>query len=270
MEHTKYKCLERAKSLIDDGSEISLRYAALELRFCMEAITYEKLRSSARHIPPDVLDKWQPPQAVKALLEHEPKSDKGFVLYAGVEEEYGKPSKDMRFVGEHKAFDLKWLRKHYNKVGKLLHYPHTQSGNQPTSVKQLKEYLSIVASEIDEVLKGNILGGWLDQTFQFECEVCYQLIVYGKHTLENSGHVECQNPNCRAEYFGALSEDGANATFQLKVTKFDCAQCGGEIPVENRHIKIGLEFSCPSCSTKHRIEHKQWGYSAEIEGNEES
>lgn len=111
MVHTKYKCIERANSLIEEGTAVSLRYAALELRFCMEAITYEKLEASAKHIPPDIIDKWQPPQAVKALLEHEPKTDKGFILFAGIEEEYGVPSNNMQFVGEHKAFNLGWLRR---------------------------------------------------------------------------------------------------------------------------------------------------------------
>lgn len=236
----------------------------------MEAITYEKLNASAKHIPPDVLDKWQPPQAVKALLEHEPKGDKGFILYAGIEEEYGKPSNDMRFVGEHKAFDLKWLRKHYNKVGGYLHYSHSRSKNDTISPKQLQEYLTEVSEEIEEVLKGNILGGWLGETFLFKCKNCPQIIVCGKQALEKSGHIVCQNNNCRAEYYGTLSEDGVSAVFQLKVTGFDCAQCGGEIPVENRHIKIGLEFTCPSCSTKHRIENKQWGYSGDIKEHEKS
>jgi len=153
-------------------------------------------------------------------------------------------------------------------VGTYLHYSHSRSGNYTVSPKQLQEYLAEVSSEIEEVLKGNILGGWLGETFQFECKNCSQLIVYGKQALEKSGHIVCQNPNCRAEYFGSLSEDRSSATFQLKVTKFDCAQCGREIQVENRHIKIGLEFACPSCSIKHRIENKQWGYSAELEEDE--
>jgi hypothetical protein len=51
MDLDKRACLECAKELIREGSVQSLRYAALELRFCMEIITYEKLRASASHIP---------------------------------------------------------------------------------------------------------------------------------------------------------------------------------------------------------------------------
>lgn len=266
--HSKYQCHERAKSLIAEGTGVSLRYAALELRFCMEAITYEKLEASAKHIPPHVLETWQPPQAVKMLLEHEPKADKGFVLFAGIEKEYGKPSDDMQFVGEHKAFKLGWLRKHYNKVGSYLHYSHGSKRNNQESIDSIRKYLQEVCDEVEEVLKGNILGGWLDQVFEYTCEKCQQVILVGKHTLENTSHIICQNPNCKAEYFTQVEGEGEKVRFTLKVTQFDCAKCKAKISVENRKLDIGFEFRCPACSTKHRIENRQWGYSAEIETNE--
>ena len=265
MDHTKYKCIERANSLIEEGTAVSLRYAALELRFCMEAITYEKLEASAKHIPPDIIDKWQPPQAVRALLEHEPKTDKGFTLYAGIEEEYGVPSKNVQFVGEHKAFNLGWLRKHYNKVGGFLHINHKRSKNAKLPTEEIKSYLKEVSEDISEVLKGNITGGWLDEVFQFTCSQCSKTIIVGKHTLESGRDIVCQNDNCRAEYYGRLYPEGSGALFDLKVTVFDCAQCSAEIPVENRRLKIGYSFKCSKCGTNHELVHKQWGYKAEIE-----
>jgi len=268
MEHTKYKCIERANSLIKEGTAISLRYAALELRFCMEAITYEKLEASASHIPPQILDKWQPPQAVKALLEHEPKTDKGFVLFAGIEKEYGIPSDNMKFVGEHKAFDLSWLRKHYNKIGGFLHFSHKRSKNAKVSLERLKSYLEQVSTEVEEVLKGSITGGWLDEVHQFTCSQCSKQIIVGKNTLDSSGHIVCQNTNCRAEYFGRYDPSSLNVLFELKVTVFDCAQCDSEIPVENKDLKIGFTFECNKCNTSHELVARQWGYKAEIEAEE--
>lgn len=268
MEHSKFKCHERAKALIAEGTAVSLRYAALELRYCMEAITYEKLEASAKHIPVHILETWQPPQAVKMLLEHEPKADKGFVLFAGIEEEYGKPSENMQFVSEHKAFSLSWLRKHYNKVGSYLHYLHRTRKADREASEKIRDYLLAVSDEVEEILKGSITGGWLDEIFKFECEKCQQLIVVGKQTLERTRHIVCQNPNCKAEYFAVVENDGSEVSFMLKVTRFDCVMCKAEIPVENRKLDIGFMFKCPACLTKHRIENRQWGYSSEIESNE--
>ena len=119
----KRACMERAEALLAALKPENVRYAALELRLCIEALTYEKLRSFSSVIPQSVLETWKPPQAVKALLEFEPMADQSFTLYAGVEEEYGKPAPTMQFIGQHNSLRLKWLRKHYHRPGNLLHAP---------------------------------------------------------------------------------------------------------------------------------------------------
>lgn len=256
----KRACLKRAKKLIADGSADSLRYAALELRFCMEAMTYEKLRASSSHIPPSVLENWQPPQAVKALLEYEPKADKGFALFAGIEDEYGKQSRNMQFVGEHKALELGWLRKHYNKVGSYLHVPTKREPENVVSENiKMGIYLAEVEADLSKVATGNILGGWFGEVNQFECTVCGQPVVVGTHRIKTSGHFACLNPNCEAEYFGTLDSDG-KAVVNLKTTEFDCGKCGAKIPIEDRKLKIGVAFICHSCKTKHTIVNCQWLY----------
>jgi predicted RNA-binding Zn-ribbon protein involved in translation (DUF1610 family) len=264
--HSKYDCHERAKLLIAEGTIVSLRYAALELRYCMEAITYEKLGASASHIPPHIVDTWQPPQAVKMLLEYEPEADKGFVIFAGIEEEYGKPSSNMEFVGEHKAFGFSWLRKHYNKVGGYLHNSQKKE-TKTESATEVQTYLRSVADEIEHVLKGSIIGGWMDNVHKIDCVRCGQPVIAGDKTLKKTRDIYCHNPNCRAEYFANVDAEHGSVSFVLKVTRFDCAKCGVEIPIENRMIDIGYEFKCDKCATKHRIEERQWGYSAETEPN---
>lgn len=261
MAHDKYSCLARAKELLAEPDGVKVRYAALELRFCMESITYEKLLASAKHIPPEVLEKWQPPQAVKALLEHEPQADRAFTIFAGIEEEYGVASKDMKYVGTHTPFKLSWLRKHYNKVGKLLHHQNRDTFRMDETIAYLKE----VVQEVEEATKSSILGGWLGEVYSFNCRKCDELITVAKHSVEYGRHLVCQNPSCRAEYFGKVTDDAGNAAFTLKVTNFQCGKCKAEIPIENRLLKIGFEFICEKCETPHRLENKQWGYSARLE-----
>jgi len=117
----KRSCMARAQQLLAEPTAENLRYAALELRLCIEALTYEKLRAFSDMVPEAVLATWQPPQAVKALLEFEPTADRTFTLFAGVEEQPGIASKNMQYVGQHTALRLTWLRKHYHKLGSLLH-----------------------------------------------------------------------------------------------------------------------------------------------------
>ncbi len=263
MENNKYTYLENAKKLIQLGGQSNLRYAALELRFCMEAITYEKLKHSACRIPPAVLKKWQPPQAVKALLEHEPNADKSFTLLVGKEEAYGVPSKNMKVIGVHNTFNLKWLRKHYNKIGGLLHYQHEPEHNYKNSNTELKNYLNIIVSDIENVINSPIRSAWFGITYEFNCKNCSELVVYGKHTIEKSGHIICQNQNCNAEYYASLINGDKNAIFELKITQFKCIGCNDLISVENRFLKIGYTFECENCKRVHKIEERHWAYSTD-------
>ena len=257
----KRSCLARAKQLLTSSEPETIRYAALELRLCMEALTYEKLRAFSSMIPESVLATWQPPQAVKTLLEFEPRADKSFVLAAGKEEHYGQPSKEMQYVGEHKALAYRWLRKHYNKVGNLLHVPAANSGPAEDPNTHMA-YLNAVVADLDEALSGNIYGGSIREVFRFECAVCNQPVVCNAETTSKTNRAVCLNPQCGAEYFATVAPDGLPG-FQLKVTKFDCISCKALIPVENRKLDIGVKFECASCGQRHSILSREWQYGAE-------
>lgn len=257
----KRECFERAKQLISDSRSESLRYAALELRCCMEAITYEKLASSSSRIPQSVLNKWQPPQAIKALSEFEPDTDKGFVIAIGIEDEPGKRSKNMHFLGEHKTFKGKWLKKHYNKLGNLLHFPSIEQQKQKKNNddEEIRKYLQEVLSHIEDILKGNISGGWIGQTYTFKCQCCNEPIIVTEYKVENSNEAVCLNPHCNAEYYARLDEN-SEPIFALKATKFECIECHELNDIENRKIKSGFQFNCRSCNTLHGVGGQQWEY----------
>lgn len=260
MTFDKQSCMGRARALVAEGTQESLRYAALELRLCVEALTYEKLRAFSSMIPEEVLKTWQPPQAVKALLEFEPHADRTFILYAGIEEEYGKPSKEMKYVGTHSSLRLGWLRKHYNKLGNLLHVPATHEQITPDTTT-LKRYLGDVIEDLAEPLQSTITGGNIRHVFNFTCSECGKPVVANAESVSKKNKAICLNPQCKAEYFAKVDEAG-QATFQLMVTVFECAaeSCDGVTQIENRKLDVGVEFACPKCHLKHLIVHRQWGY----------
>lgn len=256
----KRSCMTRAKALLVNPTPEDLRYAALELRLCIEALTYEKLRSFSAMIPESVLETWQPPQAVRALLEFEPEADGSFTIYAGVEEEYGKSAPHMQFVGRHNSLGLKWLRKHYNKLGNFLHAPSPIANASP-DVRKLKEYLAEVVSDLEAPLNSTILGGSIREVFSFICGKCTNPVVCNARTVASLHKATCFNPQCSAEYHVTISSEG-QATFQLMVTAFECANtdCAGIMPVENRKLDIGVDIQCPICRLKHVIVNRQWLY----------
>src|SRR5450759_58286 len=71
----KRQALDRAIEMISRGDADELRYVALELRRCIEAVVYEKLWAYRDRFPAEVARKWQPPQAFRALLVMEPDAE---------------------------------------------------------------------------------------------------------------------------------------------------------------------------------------------------
>lgn len=252
--------MTRAQALLASPTPENLRYAALELRLCIEALTYEKLRSFSSLVPEEVLQTWQPPQAVKALLEFEPHADQSFTVLAGVEEEYGKPAKEMKFVGQHASLRLNWVRKHYNKLGNLLHAP-TLAANQQRAATEVAAYLLEVIADLQAPLSGNITGGSIREVLSFACEQCHNTVVCNAQAVRKNLKATCLNPQCKAEYFASFSAEG-EARFQLMVTTFECMGdgCDGAVSVENRKLDVGAKFTCPKCGLKHVIVTRQWGY----------
>ncbi|MDD1749285.1 MAG: hypothetical protein LUO89_05350, partial [Methanothrix sp.] len=64
--------LKRAKTLIEDNTPNSLRYACLELRYCIESICHAKLKLYEKHLPKRSYDTWQPKKIFELLQEYDP------------------------------------------------------------------------------------------------------------------------------------------------------------------------------------------------------
>jgi len=88
--HEKHEAYNAAAALLAKQDEGVLRYAALELRRCIEAIVYEKLRIYGDLLPEGSVHQWQPPQAFDALIAIEPGAEATFTYAVAPETEPGK------------------------------------------------------------------------------------------------------------------------------------------------------------------------------------
>jgi hypothetical protein len=256
----KREHLRRAKQLFATGQPADLLYAALELRLCLEAMTYQKLESFEKHLPRSFLDRtWQPPQLLKAMAQFDRRADRSFTLAIGVESTPGAPVDPaaMKFLGEHKAFGLGWLRKNYNKLGSLLHL-HRKSLLPDES--KLRADLEGIADEIENAQTGSILGSWIGELIHFECQLCKEQVTASRDFIEAEHRAICLNPACEAEYSAGLEGDGAS--IGLRAGAFRCTGCGEEIIVQTRHLASGFKAPCPACKRKHVI-HCTWGGAAD-------
>lgn len=245
---SKRECLQRARDLLATGRPIDLIYAALDLRLCLEAMTYEKLRSFENMLPPSLLDRtWQAPQLLRAMTQLDPSADKPVQIFAGVETTPGTPADpaDMHFIGDHKAFGLPWLRKQYNKLGSML---HVDRSDQTLDESKLTRDLADVAAEIGEAQQGSILGSWFGEIVPFNCQLCGQKSMANLHFIETERRANCLNPSCEAEYNASPTEGGA--VFLLRAIQAACPHCSAQNLVETRHLESGRLIICAGCERR--------------------
>ena len=248
----------RAATLLESGGDEALRYAALELRMAMEAIAYDKLRVYARRLPSEVLDKWQPPQAMRALLLFEPRAMHSKRVRYAAQGPDGQPPGPWIELGEHRSFDITWLRKAYNKIGSYLHQPAPFRAACEPDPSTLRADLREILAEVKQVAESR-LDGALVTAITFQCAACDAWVVCNEEGVKATQRAVCLDASCSAEHVATFAADGT-VTFHLIATDFDCVKCSAKIPVEDRRLRIGYEFSCPACKAVHVLAQTQWGY----------
>ena len=104
MTDEKRQHLRRAREFLGTAQLADLRHAALELRFCLEAMTSEKLRVFEKYLPRSFVERtYQAQKLLKAMKQIDPNADRGHQLYVGGRATPGVPADpaDMQLVGEH-------------------------------------------------------------------------------------------------------------------------------------------------------------------------
>jgi hypothetical protein len=257
--------LDAARALLAEPTG-NLRYAALELRFAIESIVYEKLRLYAARVPAAVLDKWQPPQAMRALVQFEPNAAREKVIRLGRQPALGAPPTEWFTLGEHRTFTIQWLNKSYNQLGSFLHEPapsRERSTQDTGNETKMRVALESILTEVERVA-GSTIDGTLASVVTFQCMVCDRPTICNEAAARETRRAVCLDPACAAEHNVAVADDGT-FTFFLNATDFDCLSCKALTPVQNRHLAIGRTFKCASCGVSHTFVETHWGYALSSE-----
>src|ERR1019366_6532542 len=126
----KHHAYDAAAALLAKQDDASLRYAALELRRCIEAIVYEKLKVYDILLPVGSVHQWQPPQAFDALIAIEPGAEETYTYAIAPQRDFGQIAEGpYRAVGMDERPKGKWIKKTWNKLGAYLHaeWPFSRS-----------------------------------------------------------------------------------------------------------------------------------------------
>lgn len=243
--------LKAASEQLETGSDSALKYAALELRMAMEAITYDRALAFKEEFPTEEYDTWQPKKVMAVLLEIDPMTDKDSTIAFGLEEEYGVPAKQMTSLGTETVLNMGVLKKHYDALGSFLHIQTIKSTKAGKTVdhKKLRKRCEEIWAYLDKVLSSPIFNSTLGVFSSRECAECGKKIRKRIPQGENTIQVECSN--CIASY--RVSDSGAyQSVWEPLQQEIECAnaECMKKIVVWEKEIRLGANWNCPDCKGK--------------------
>lgn len=250
----KIQAYNAAKELLAQGKDEVLRYAALELRRCIEAVVYEKLEAYRKWISEKLARTWQPPQAFKALLEIDPGGQDDAVFAVAAQERPDEPPKTpLKVIGTDQRPNIKWLTDTWNKLGSYLHadWPHSRKSERGNG----REFYERVLSQLEPFVATHFTAA-MTNAIDFKCSECEQTVVISQEGLEFAGHATCLN--CWLRY-SHREQDGAPYFF-LEELAIECDECHQQIYLPSAELKAGYELQCRNCKTRFRAVVQTWSF----------
>ncbi|MEO9274793.1 hypothetical protein ABFY09_08010 [Marinomonas sp. 5E14-1] len=260
------KRIEIIKSLLDENTNQSLTYAALECRLTLEYICYERFKLSCSYLSEKDLNGWRPRDVVKQMSEEVDEDiNKGFTISVCKHASGDKVPKtrteyeslEYNYLGEQSALKLNRLHSLWQAISNVaLHIPIPNIKSEELNIYGNNEQISKKVTDILKflsTLNGNILmGGSRGETFNFECFFCETPIKKPFKYLASASIVNCINPNCGESY---LIEPDSENEFEItrRVIKFPCHNCKLDLEIpsntfNNLRFRQVLNATCGNCN----------------------
>lgn len=247
--HSARKHIAASKefALMEGGK--GLRAACLELRMAIEALTYENLQTYVAEVGGSAMEKWQPRKVIDELLYIDPHADQTAHLAFGIEEEYGKPSKDMQPLGTDHRFTVKWANKAHNALGSYLHEPtiSQHKAGKATQDEKMKARIEEVLAELEPFLTSPIWGANFGIFVHFDCECGFE-IKRKQRFFEDGKELSCANCGRLYDY----QAEGEKWHIQMATMSVNCLGegCKERHTIGRHDAKPGYEMTCQQCGSK--------------------
>ena len=242
------KHLKRFEEEFGSRDNDRLKYAALELRMAMEALTYDRALAYKDEFPPNEYETWQPRKLMAVLLDINPMADQDSSLRFGVEEEYSVPAPAMRSLGSEKVLNMATLKKHYDALGSYL---HVQSMKQVRAGKlldfgKMRSRCETIAVIVREVLSSPVFNITLGSFATLSCKKCGKPIRKRLPHGQSETRAECYE--CDASYT-LVDKGNGQVEWKPHRQEVECANngCDRKILVWLREIAISKSWTCPDC-----------------------
>lgn len=238
--------LALAQKHLASGDEVRLRYAALELRMCIEALAYSLLKLHRSEASLNLMGTWQPDRMLKELAE----------IVRGVtgrrDFELTVPEIGSIKITEYRL-DGPWVRRRYQKIGSLLHVPmlrQLETATEPTAEKirsqcdEIEKVLSIILGSEGFDIKIERLCGW-------PCTYngCAYVIEKDYDWFDNHTQTTC--PECGAVHIVERCDEYIR--YKIKTEYWLCTTCGTVNQTPTHETSPGSIIACKCCSEKFEL-----------------
>lgn len=232
--------LRLALEHLSSGEDVRLRYAALELRMCIEAIVYNLLKLHRSEASLSLMGTWQPDKMLKELAE----TVRGITGRHDVEitiPEVGSVS-----FSEYRL-DGPWVRRRYQKLGSLLHVPmlrqlENDSDSKPEKIQaQCEEIIQVLSS----VLGSEGFDIKLDRLCGWPCghDGCAYVIERDFDWFDTHRETTC--PECGAVHIVEKGSDYIKN--KIKTGDWLCTTCGTVNQTAIHKAVPGSIITCRFC-----------------------
>jgi len=241
--------LNRCQEELQTGDHERLKYAVLELRMAMEALTYDRALAYKDEFPPTEYETWQPRKVMSVLLDIDPNADKDSSLAVGIEKEYSVPPPAMNSLGSEKVLNMSTLKKHYDALGSYLHIQSIKQVRAGKSLNfgKIRSRCEEIAAFIEAVLSSRVFNVTLGSFATLDCMKCgkpiRKRIPYGHEAV----HAQCYE--CCASYTIVNIGDG-QVKWKPEQREVECVNgnCKCKIFVWFREMEVGRCWICPNCN----------------------
>ncbi|MCW1430022.1 hypothetical protein [Novosphingobium sp. JCM 18896] len=240
---------------LDDADERSAIYAALDLRFALEALAYDLASDYLEELGDPAALEWQAPKLIERLIGIDPYA--GSTVYLSkVDPETG----EKITVASDVRMDLKKLKIRYQKLNSALHAPtiaKVESG-KPRSMDNLRHECRNILKIVEKVLGSQMMTGGVihHQMFVMNC-ACGTVVKRRTDPLffhrddpsKGSAAITVRCWKCKNSVQISLSGD--NYEVSPNVFGFDCPHegCGKENSIWEKDLADGFEMDCAHCGS---------------------
>ncbi|MGY4174962.1 putative RNA-binding Zn-ribbon protein involved in translation (DUF1610 family) [Bradyrhizobium sp. USDA 4518] len=243
------KALSKATKLLKSDDADDLTYGCLELRKCIEALSYDLLTGYLSEVPLKAMETWQPDKVMKELLRIDPTADHSSHIRMRREGENGKPDGNWKYLGEDRRMKAPWAAKAYHQLGSYLHVPTIKQERDGRSfdVAAARARAEEIRAELSRILGASIWNANFSVSVTFACAECETPMKRRESVLKTKEPIECGH--CGQLHDAELQADGRYFIVPHSFS-WECAVCHEPRTIKQSRAKDGVDVSCPKCGDK--------------------